>query len=214
MSAFASVVLDVDSTLCGVEGIDWLATLRGSLVADRVTDLTHRAMEGEIALDAVYGERLGLVSPTWDNILALSNAYARAIAPGASDALYAMREAGVRIVLVSGGVREAILPVASELGVSDADVHAVSLRFRSDGQYAGFDHASPLATSSGKRLVVESLSLPRRILAVGDGITDVAMRPAVDSFAAYVGFVRRKEVADAADVTISSFAQLAELVLA
>ena len=33
---FASVVLDVDSTLCGVEGIDWLAQRRGPEMADRV----------------------------------------------------------------------------------------------------------------------------------------------------------------------------------
>ena len=55
-SGFASVVLDVDSTLCGVEGIDWLAGLRGSDVGAQVTALTDRAMRGRIALDAVYGE--------------------------------------------------------------------------------------------------------------------------------------------------------------
>ena len=28
-TGFASVILDVDSTLCGIEGIDWLAERRG-----------------------------------------------------------------------------------------------------------------------------------------------------------------------------------------
>jgi phosphoserine phosphatase len=210
---FASVVLDVDSTLCGVEGIDWLGTIRGGDVAARVADLTKRAMAGEIALDAVYGERLSLVAPTAESIRALAKAYARELAPGAEAAIYRMREAGVRIVLVSGGIREAILPVAAQIGVSESDVHAVSLEFHSDGQYAGFDSSSPLTTSTGKRDVVDALSLSRRILAVGDGITDLAMRPAVDAFAAFTGFVRRAEVADLADTAISSFDQLAELVL-
>ena len=58
---FASVVLDVDSTLCGVEGIDWLAQRRGGDVARRVRELTDRAMNGEIPLDSVYGERLAML---------------------------------------------------------------------------------------------------------------------------------------------------------
>ena len=41
-AGFASVVLDVDSTLCGVEGIDWLAARRGAeagaLIAKLLSD--------------------------------------------------------------------------------------------------------------------------------------------------------------------------------
>ena len=41
---FASVVLDVDSTLCGIEGIDFLAARRGPDVGERIAELTDRAM--------------------------------------------------------------------------------------------------------------------------------------------------------------------------
>ncbi|HUQ45991.1 MAG TPA: HAD-IB family phosphatase [Gemmatimonadaceae bacterium] len=211
---FASVVLDVDSTLCGIEGIDWLAELRGAAIGARVTELTDRAMRGELALDAVYGERLALVNPTRDEVAALANVYIGALAPGAARAVRRLREAGHRITLVSGGVREAILPVARRLGIPDDDVHAVSVRFADDGSYAGHDTASPLATSTGKRAIVESLALPRRILAVGDGATDLAVRPAVDAFAAFTGFVRRDAVLSAADLVVASFDQLTDLVLA
>jgi hypothetical protein len=40
------------------------------------------------------------------------------------------------------------------------------------------------------------------------------MRPAVDAFAAYVGFVRREPVVRGAEYVITSFDELAELVLA
>jgi phosphoserine phosphatase len=213
-AAFASVVLDVDSTLCGIEGIDWLGERRGPAVAAQVIDLTDRAMRGEIALEAVYGERLALVRPSRDDVAALARAYAAAIAPGAADAITRLRTAGTRVVLVSGGIREAIVPIAHSLGVADQDLHAVSVQLDDAGAYYGFDSASPLATASGKRTVAESLALPGPVLAVGDGATDLAMRPAVDAFAAFTGFVRRASVVAAADHVLESFAQLVELVRA
>jgi phosphoserine phosphatase len=210
---FAAVIIDVDSTLTGIEGIDWLAARRGTDVADRVAALTDQAMRGEIALDDVYGERLALVRPSLADVAALADAYARAVAPGAAEALARLRAAGRTVVLVSGGLREAIVPFAATVGVPPADVHAVTVRFDPSGAYAGFDAASPLATQTGKRTVAAGLGLPRPALAVGDGATDAAMRPAVDAFAAFTGFVRRDPVVGGADHDVSSFSQLTELVL-
>jgi phosphoserine phosphatase len=211
---FASVVLDVDSTLCGIEGIDWLATRRGGETGARVAELTERAMDGAIPLDAVYGERLALVAPTRDDIAALAEAYRQALAPGAERAIHRLKGAGARVVLVSGGLREAILPVARRLGIPATDVYAVGVRNDASGAYAGFESSSPLATATGKHTVVTRLALPRRVLAVGDGATDLAMRPAVDSFAAFTGFVHRAPVATGAETVLTSFDQLVELVLA
>jgi phosphoserine phosphatase len=207
------VVLDVDSTLCGVEGIDWLAEQRGGDVGRQVAQLTDRAMRGEIALDAVYGERLALVSPTRDEMRELARVYVATLAAGAAPAVRRLCRAHRRVVLVSGGLREAILPLAAELELAAADVHAVSVQFGPDGRYAGYDATSPLATADGKRRVVRSLGLPRRILAMGDGATDLAMRADVDTFAAFTGFVRREPVVAAADLTLESFDQLVELAL-
>ena len=210
----ASVILDVDSTLCGIEGIDWLAERRGAVVGRQVIALTDRAMRGEIALDAVYGERLALVRPSRAEIDALASAYAAALAPGAAEAIGLLRDAGRRLVIVSGGVHEAILPVARLVGIDECDVHAVSMHFNTDGAYSGFESTSPLATAAGKRAVAASLGLPRRVVALGDGATDLAMRPAIDAFAAFTGFVRRDRVVSAADYVFDSFSQLVELVLA
>jgi phosphoserine phosphatase len=213
-AGFQSIIVDVDSTLCGIEGIDWLADRRGATLGAQVTELTDRAMRGDIPLDAVYGERLALVRPSRDDVAALAAAYAASLAPQAAYALLRLRAAGKRLVLVSGGLREAILPMATRLGIPDRDVRAVSIRFDGDGKYKNFDAASPLVTANGKRVVAESLALPRRILAMGDGATDLAMRPAVDAFAAYTGFVRRENVVSSADVVLESFDQLVEIVLA
>ena len=213
-AGFASVVLDVDSTLCGLEGIDWLAARRGPEAGTRIAELTDRAMRGEIPLGAVYGERLGMVQPSEGDLAALAEEYERTLAPGARDAIARMRTAGRRVVLVSGGIREAILPLARRLGIADADVHAVSVAVDADGRYTSYDESSPMTTSDGKRTLVESLGLPRRLVAVGDGATDLAIKPVADAFAAFTGFVRREPVVAGADAIVHTFDQLAELVLA
>ena len=210
---FATVILDVDSTLSGIEGIDWLARRRGGDLGARIAALTDRAMNGEIALDAVYGERLGLVRPTRAELDALGDAYVAALSPGAREAVAALREASVRILIVSGGLLHAILPLARHLGVPAADVHAVRVDVDARGEYAGFDASSPLGMEGGKLVLVRALELPQPILGVGDGITDAEMKPALDAFALFTAHVRRDVAARAADVELSSFAELVAYVL-
>ena len=210
---YASVVLDVDSTLSGVEGIDWLAVRQDGALGAKVSALTERAMRGEIPLSSVYGERLRMVNPSRDDVAALADMYQSMLAPGAAQAVRRLHDAGRRVVVVSGGIREAILPLTSSLGIGDGEVHAVRVTFTPEGRFASYDAESPLTTSEGKRTVVEQLALRKRVLAVGDGATDLAMKPAVDLFAAYTGFVNRAAVAAAADVAIDSFDQIVELAL-
>lgn len=210
---YATVVLDVDSTVAGIEGIDWLAGLRAPDVAAHSEVLTRQAMEGAVALEKVYGDRMRLIAPTAEEIDRLGGAYVAAIAPGCIDAVRQLRAAGVHVVLISGGLWEAIRAVSDALGLPRRDVHAVSVRFAKDGAYAGFDQASPLAMRGGKRLVVEGLALKHPILAIGDGATDIDMKPVVDTFAAFTGFVRREAVVQAAAVEFRSFVEVVEFVL-
>ena len=206
-------MLDVDSTLTGVEGIDWLAARRGPDLAAEIGDLTRRAMDGTVPIDRLYGLRLDRVRPTREEVAALATAYQAAAAPGAREVLAALREAGVQVRLISGGIRGAVVPFAHWLGVPAAAVHAVEVRFDGQGRYAGWDEASPLATSTGKGAVLRALDLPTPILAVGDGITDLAMRKAGASLGAYTGFVRREAVVQDADLELASFDELRSLVL-
>ncbi len=214
MSAYAGVVLDMDSTLSSLEGIDWLARRPAPAVAREIAALTARAMDGELALDEIYGERLALIRPSEVEIDELALLYESALAPGAPAAIGRLRDAEVELVIVSGGILQAILPAARALGFDDADVHAVRMKFDTRGNYAGFDSSSPLVTQHGKVDVVRALSLPRPLLAVGDGSTDAALLPVVDAFAAFTAFVRREAVVAVADCELRSFHDLLQLVLA
>ena len=216
MPRYASLFLDVDSTLSGVEGIDWLAQRRGAEVAERVAAATERAMRGEIPLDAVYGERMALVRPGREDLIGLARAYADALAPDAVEAIAFLRRVGVHVALVSGGLRQAIMPVARELGFTLADVHAVDVVLDGGGGYYSYDAGSPLTQQHGKRDVVAAAlagGMPRPALAVGDGSTDVAMREACDALAAYTGFARREVVVRAADHEVASFEDLVALIM-
>lgn len=207
------MVLDVDSTLSGVEGIDWLAALRGREVEAWSADLTARAMAGAIPIEAVYGERMKTVKPTRSEIDELSRVYLDRVAANARETLGAFRERGVEVVMVSGGLRESILPLASELGVPKARVYAVSVFFDTDGEYAGFEEESPFTRQNGKRTAVSQMRLKGPALAVGDGMTDCEIKPVVDSFAAFTGFMKREAVIQRADYVIENFDQLRKLVL-
>jgi phosphoserine phosphatase len=208
-----SLVLDVDSTVCGIEGIDWLAERRGDVVARRVADLTQRAMLGGIPLEEVYGTRLAEIRPRREEVDALARAYVDALAPGAAESIARIRRSGVQVVLISGGIRDALLRLVHVLGLGPDNLHAVSVRFDALGAYAGYDATSPLTMADGKRHVVAGLHLEGPIVAVGDGATDLAMRDVVDVFVAYTGFVARPNVVEHADAVVQSFADLERVLL-
>ena len=213
MPAFASVVLDVDSTVSGTEGIEWLAGKRDPAIATEIARLTQRATDGEVSLESVYGQRLEMIEPSEAEVGELARFYERRLAPRAAEVIGELRENGIRIVLVSGGIRQAILPLGLRLGFTPAEVFAVRIAFDEAGNYSGFDDVSPLVTTRGKATVVQRLYLPRPVLAVGDGITDLAARPSADAFAAFTGFAYRPAVVRGADHELTSFDALLRLVM-
>jgi phosphoserine phosphatase len=89
----------------------------------------------------------------------------------------------------------------------------VSIEFDAAGAYVAYDSNSALTKADGKARLVSELRLPRPIMAVGDGATDLAMREVVDSFVAFTGFVVRPRIVASADATASSFAELERLLL-
>ena len=212
--AFGTVVFDVDSTLTGIEGIDWLAARRSPEVAEAVLILTARAMDGSLAVEDVYARRLALIRPSRRELDALILAYVANAAPGALALLDQLRYAGIRVIAVSGGLREACMPFCATLGFAAADIHAVSIHFSADGSYEGFDATSPLTRKNGKPDLVRTLALPRPLVAVGDGITDLEIKTAgeADFFAAFAGFIRRPAICAQADRTITSMADVLPLV--
>jgi phosphoserine phosphatase len=195
---FRTVIFDCDSTLSTIEGIEELARDHRA----EVEALTEEAMRGSLPLEQVYGRRLELVRPPRSRVLALGQRYIETLVPDAIETVAALRAEGIDVRVISGGLKPAVLAVARKLGIADQAVAAVDLYFGPDGGYAGFEEGSPLATSGGKRRVIESWQLDRPVLMVGDGATDLEARPVVDGFAAFAGVVYRAPVVAAADYVI------------
>ncbi|MEO7520442.1 MAG: HAD-IB family phosphatase [Gemmatimonas sp.] len=212
---YGAVVFDVDSTLTGIEGIDWLAARRGEPLATEVRVLTEQAMAGSIPLESVYTRRLALIKPTRAELRELGAAYLDAVQPGARALCAALLAAGCDIALLSGGLREAILPLAHHVGIDDEDVHAVEVNFDASGKFVGLRGSQPLATAQGKPIVLHALraEFERPIVMIGDGVTDAAVRGVTDAFIAYTGIARRAAVVAVADAEAANFQTLRSLLL-
>ena len=78
MSAAASpasvlklLLLDCDSTLSAIEGIDELARVRGDAVFAAVEQMTADAMDGRIRVEDVFARRLELIRPHREHFAAI-----------------------------------------------------------------------------------------------------------------------------------------------
>lgn len=161
-------------------------------------------MRGLVPLEQVYARRLELVRPPRGRVLALGQRYIETLVPDARETVARLREAGVHVRIISGGLKPAVLILALELGVPESAVDAVDVYFSDDGAYAGFDTSSPLAASGGKRRVIEAWSqdVPRPVMLVGDGATDQEAQPVVDAFVAFAGVAFRPAVVAATPYVI------------
>jgi phosphoserine phosphatase len=199
------VFFDVDSTLVTLEGIDVLAG--GN---PEIAKLTDAAMNGEIPLDQVYARRLEMIRPRREAVEALAQRYIESIVDGAEETIRTLRESGVQVHLVTAGIAQAIAPLASHLGVPQRAVHAVALRFDERGEYEDFDRRSFLTRPGGKELVVRDVRARTHGKAafVGDGVSDLEAKPAVDLFIGFGGVCVRQRVRDNAEVYVTTMREL------
>lgn len=189
------IIFDCDSTLSAIEGIDELARVHGPEVFRQVEAMTHEAMEGRIPVESVFGRRLDIIRPTRADAAAIGERYIATVEPTARATVAALKERGWTPVIISGGFRPCIRPLAQFLGIER--VEAVELNFDAEGNYGGYDRDFPTTRSGGKPLVVARLKAelqPTRVIAVGDGVSDLEMKPEVDLFAGFGGYVDRPAV--------------------
>jgi len=199
---FDIVCFDFDSTLSAIEGIDALAERAGC--GAEMAALTNSAMNGEVALEDVYAQRLNLIRPNKAAIDWLADIYIENMLLGVETVFKQLHAAGVLVHIISGGLKPAILPMATQLNIPANQVHAVDLSWNELGEYNNFDEQSPLAKSGGKAEVCSQLNSKQLKLAmIGDGKTDMEAKTVGAFCIGFGGVVARPLVEEQADVFVS-----------
>lgn len=192
------ICFDCDSTLSKIEGIDELAKWAG--VGEEMAKLTDLAMNGELPLEAVYGKRLETIQPDRASITKLADVYIQEMVDGVKEVFATLLGQGKDVHIISGGLRQAILPLAEVLGVADNHVHAVDIYFNVDGSYQSYDETSPLARSGGKAEICKQLLQGKSSLAmIGDGKTDMEAKQPGVTVIGFGGICDRTVVRELAD---------------
>lgn len=196
------VCFDCDSTLSKIEGIDELGRRFG--LFDELVALTNAAMNGELALEAVYGKRLDLIKPDQSALDELADLYIAEMVDGVEEVFNTLLNQGKQVHIISGGIRQAILPLAAKLGLSADQVHAVDVLFNDDGSYKDFDQQSPLAKTGGKAIVCKQIQSGDASMAmIGDGKTDLEAKHAGAEVIGFGGVIQRDIVVEQADVFVN-----------
>lgn len=166
-------VFDMDSTLIEAEVIDELAKAAG--VGDRVSEITERAMAGELDFRASFKERLALLKGLDVNVLDSIGASLR-LTEGAETLFAELKRLGYKTAILSGGFTyfakqlQARLGIdyvfANELEVVDGKCTGVAIEPIVDAQRKA-DLLKELAHKEGLRL--------EQTIAVGDGANDLPM---------------------------------------
>lgn len=203
------ILFDCDSTLSAIEGIDELARGRGPAVFARVEAMTRDAMEGRIPVEEVFARRLDIIRPRLADVVAVGRQYVEQVEPTARAVIAELKAADWTPLILSGGFRQAIAPLAKHLGI--ARVEAVDLFFDAAGDYTGYDDKYPSTRSGGKPRRIAELQhelAPERTVMVGDGVSDLETKPVVDLFVGFGRYTLRAKVKAQAKVFLLSLADL------
>lgn len=194
----ALLLADMDSTIIGQECIDELGALSG--LGGRITDITARAMRGELAFSAALRERVGLMKGIDASSIERVIAERITFTHGGSTLVQTMRANGAYAALVSGGFDAFTAFVARETGF---DEHRGNQLIIADGMLTGAV-AEPILGRFAKLETLHELTARRDIatedvVAVGDGANDLDMLSAAGLG---VAFRAKPIVAEAAQIRI------------
>jgi phosphoserine phosphatase len=190
-----AIIFDCDGTLSLIEGIDELARQNG--VSAPVESLTATAMGTTGINPQLYRDRLQLVKPYREQVLALGREYYQQQMPDAREVIQILQRLGKAVYLISAGLLPAVKIFGGLLQIPEANIFAVEMEFDQDGNFIDYDHASPMTRAEGKRLLVTEIKkrYPRTAF-VGDGLNDLAAYDLVTRFVGMGGAYYRQNIAD------------------
>ncbi len=167
------VVFDMDSTLIEGEVIDELA--KAAKVGDEVSQITHRAMSGQIAFKDALRERVALLKGLPVSVLE-EVAQGMRLTSGTYDLVSTLKSMGFKLALISGGFQFFANRLKEQLRFDYAFANDLEIR---DGVLTG-EVKGHIIDGDGKGQIVQELAKKEglskdEIVAVGDGANDAIM---------------------------------------
>ncbi len=170
----AMLLADMDSTMIRQECIDELAAEAG--VGARVSEITARAMNGELDFEGALTARVGLLAGLGAAVIGRVLETRITLMPGGPALLATMKANGAYAALVSGGFTAFTAAIAARLGFDENRANTLEVM---DDRLTG-RVVPPILGRAAKVTALEEitarLGLPESaVLAVGDGANDLGM---------------------------------------
>lgn len=174
LANFKLVAMDMDSTLITIECIDEIADMQG--LKPQVAEITEAAMRGEIEFRESLTRRVALLKGL--DASALQRVYDERLklSPGAEKMLAAVKAAGLKTLLVSGGFTFFTDRMKERLGLDYTHSNLLEVV---DGKLTG-RVSGGIVDADEKKNTVERVCAelgvsPRQAIVMGDGANDLNM---------------------------------------
>jgi phosphoserine phosphatase len=193
------IVMDMDSTLIGIEVIDELARAHG--VGQEVAAITRRAMLGEMDYDRSLRERVALLRGLDARVL-YDLADRLPLTEGAETLLRVLKRLGYRTAVISGGFSVAADALKKRLGIDFAWSNTLEIEAGVlTGRVVG-----PIVNAQRKADLLEELARSEnvpleQVIAIGDGANDLLM---LQKAGHGIAFHAKPKLREAADTSISA----------
>lgn len=166
-------VFDMDSTLIEAEVIDELAKAHG--IGERVSEITERAMRGELDFKASFRERLALLKGLDIRVLDAIGAQLR-LTEGTELLFAELKRLGYKTAILSGGFTYFAKQLQAKLGIDYVFANELQVV---DGQCTGVA-VEPIVDAQRKADLLQQLAAQEGLtleqtVAVGDGANDLPM---------------------------------------
>lgn len=174
ISDFKLVAMDMDSTLITIECIDEIADMQG--LKPQVSEITEAAMRGELEFKESLTRRVALLKGL--DASALQKVYDERLqlSLGAEAMLAAIKRAGMKTLLVSGGFTFFTDHMKARLGLDYAHSNVLEIE---NGKLTG-KVVDGIVDADEKQATVERVCAemgisPKQAIVMGDGANDLKM---------------------------------------